>query len=246
MKRLPELAIMVAGLATALYFSFGYKVRVSDLAGEATADDRALLRVWAIHLAAAVFFAGVVLWAFRTPHSKPERRVRRLWLVGIASLLGVFVMGAALTVADTAKAVAESGFTEDVAKRDYRGDTEANLKALYVAAKLFHDSEERFPKSSEWMDAIASRIRTNDLTEEEAAKKLANPDLAKASNEYGFAMNDAASERFADDLPADTVLFFESRDLARNAHGDPATDARQPARAEGDLAITVKGTIVRL
>lgn len=246
MKRLPELAFMAAGMATALYFSFAFKVRVSDAAGEATADDRALLRVGAIYVASALFFAGVVLWTARPPLADLKRRTRRLWVAVVGSILGTIAMGAVLTVADTAKAVAESGFTEDVAKRDYVGDTEANLKALYVAAKLFHDSEDRFPAAATWMDDLASRLRTNDLTEEEAAKKLVNPDLAKGEGEYGFAMNEAAGDRFADDLPANTVLFFESRDLARNAHGDPAKDARQPSRSGGSLAITVKGAILRL
>lgn len=246
MRRWPELATMAGGLATALYFSFAFKVRVADVAGEATSDDRALGRVWAIYLAVAVLFVGIVLWTARSPYADARKRTRRLWFATVGSVIGTLALGSVLTVADTARAVAESGFTAEVAKRSYEGDAEANLQALYVAAKLFHDSEDRFPRADAWMDELESRIRTNDLAEDEAAKKLINPDLAKAGGEFGFAMNDAAGDRFVEDLPADTVLFFESRSLARNAHGDPTKDARVPPRPGGSLGITVQGKAVRL
>ncbi len=152
-----------------------------------------------------------------------------------------------LSIADTAVSASQSGFLDDVEQRTYEGDAEANLKAIHTALMLVHDSDGQFPAADGWMDAIANRLKTSDLSEEEAAKKLVNPDRAKRDGEYGFALNAAAAGKFVDDLAGpETILVFESASLERNASGDPGKDAPKPGRNGGNLGITVGGEVVRL
>jgi hypothetical protein len=122
-------------------------------------------------------------------------------------------------------------------KRTYSAGNESNLKAIYTALMLYHESEGQFPTAGGWMDAIEPRIRANDMEASEAKKKLARPDLG--DGQFGYAMNDAASAKYKDDVgPATTVLIYESKQTGRNAHGDPKTD-------RDGYAITVDGTILK-
>lgn len=123
------------------------------------------------------------------------------------------------------------------AKRTYTATNEANLKAIYTALKLYHDSEGQFPKGDGWMDAIQNRIRADDMSKEEAAKKLIRPDLMGQTGQYGYELNDAAAGKYKDDLPKDTILVFESKQTGRNAHGNPQKER------EG-AAITVNGQVL--
>src|SRR5579862_8991872 len=52
--------------------------------------------------------------------------------------------------------------------RKYEATREGNLKAIYTALMLYHDSEGQFPVSSGWMDAIKGRIQAADMKPEEA------------------------------------------------------------------------------
>lgn len=123
-------------------------------------------------------------------------------------------------------------------KVEYSATNEANLKALYTAMMLYHDSEGQFPKADGWMDAIQNRITSSDLKEGEGAKKLHNPALKPG--DYGYAMNDIASGKYKEDVKEkDAVLIFESSETVRNAHGDPTKNRRK-----GGKGITLAGKIV--
>lgn len=124
-------------------------------------------------------------------------------------------------------------------KREYDATSEGNLRAIYNALLLYHQSEDMFPDASGWMEAAELRLNTADLKEGEAAKKLVRPDLAGQPGAFGYAFNKALSQMYKDDVKdPKTPLVFESKETSRNASGDPAT-MRQ------GLAISVDGTILK-
>jgi hypothetical protein len=126
-------------------------------------------------------------------------------------------------------------------ERTYEGDSADNLRSLFVAMKLYHDSEERFPEADGWMNAIQGRVRTTDMPEEEAAKKFVRPDLADSPGSFGYAMNPSVAGKYVDDIEdPDTILLFESSETGRNAHGDP--DAI--GLSQNPRGITVTGDLV--
>lgn len=131
--------------------------------------------------------------------------------------------------------------------REYQGTSMDNLKALQTALMLYHDSEGQFPDSAGWMDAIKDRIKAGDMTQEEADKKFVNPLLGKAG-EFGYAMNDACSKKYKDDIkdPSKTPLLFDSLSTGWNAHGSPTSLLPKPARPGGNLGIAVDGTVLKL
>lgn len=123
-------------------------------------------------------------------------------------------------------------------KRTYSATNEANLKAIYTAMMLYHDSEEKFPEGNGWMDAIQNRLMVNDMTPDEAKKKLVRPDLAGQAGQFGYAINAKAAGKYKDDAgPKSTVLVFESREKGRNAVGDPEKD-------RDGMAITIDGKLL--
>lgn len=125
-------------------------------------------------------------------------------------------------------------------ERQYHGNSIDNLRAMYSAMSLYHDSEGQFPNSDGWMDAIQNRIYEADLKKGEAEKKLVRPALSGQKDQYGYAMNDEASGKYKDDIKdKKTPLIFESTTTVRNAHGDPK-NLRRPH----GLAISVDGTIL--
>jgi len=123
-------------------------------------------------------------------------------------------------------------------KRTYTAGNEKNLTALHTAMMLYHESEGQFPDSSGWMEAVKNRIKAEDMETKEAEKKLVRPDLSDQPGQFGYAMNDAASQKYRDDIPKSTILLYESKQTGRNAHGDPKSDR------EG-YAITVEGTLLK-
>jgi hypothetical protein len=130
--------------------------------------------------------------------------------------------------------------------REYNATTESNLKAIHTALMLYHDSEGQFPEASGWMDAIQNRLLVNDMTGEEAAKKLVSPSLQGKTGQFGYAMNDKAGAKYKDDIDPKMPLVFDSSDTARNAHGSPDTLAPKPPRDGQNLAVAVDGTILKL
>jgi hypothetical protein len=131
---------------------------------------------------------------------------------------------------------------KDRAKQGWTPATEKNLNVLYTAMKLAHDSDGTFPKSDKWMDKVITRVRTEDLKTGAEKEKFVDPAAGGKPGEYGFAMNDLASEKYIEDLKDKKMpLIFQSMDASWNAHGDPAKIGRK-----GGIGISVEGKIVKL
>ncbi len=169
---------------------------------------------------------------------------KRRWILGaLAALFGGAALFYGPVIADLSREGILQGLLSKPQERAYLGDSEDNLRALYLGMKLYHDSEGAFPEAESWMDAIGKRVKTSDMSEDEAAKKLIRPDLRGQPDRYGYAMNVAMAGMYLEDVkdPSRTPLLFESRETGRNAAGDPVSDALS-AQA---LAIAVDGTILR-
>ena len=124
----------------------------------------------------------------------------------------------------------------------YDGTSRENLKALTIALGHYHDSEGQFPDAKGWMDSVEKYLDTADLKKGESEKKLIRPDLLGQSGKFGYAMNDAASGKYKDDIKdKKTVILFESTETTRNAHGDP-----KKIGVHGGQGIALDGTIVKL
>lgn len=144
----------------------------------------------------------------------------------------------------------DRGVFDETTMREYEGSSMENLKGLHTALMIYHDSNEMFPEGNGWMDAVWPSLKTNDLSEEEATKKLKNPIVAAENPlSFGYAFNDLFSGQYIDDVdadPAKTPLVFDSSDLSRNAFGLPAQLAPEPARPGGNKAVTAEGNVVDL
>ncbi len=175
---------------------------------------------------------------------------RKVWVLAILSVLVVVAIiyrEPLITIVKLAVNLKQKGVFDKVEDRKYEASTRANLTAIYKGMKLFHESEGQFPKSDKWMDSIKNRIQTGDMSEDEAAKKLIDPGLKGKARAFGYAMNDAASEKYDGDLKDKKMpLIFMSSDTSRNAHGEPAKLEPNPPRPGGNFAVTVDGSIVKL
>ena len=139
--------------------------------------------------------------------------------------------------------VKKEGFLDAPVKREYTGDSVANLKAIHTALLLYQDSEGALPDASGWMDAAWSRLQTADMDEDEAKKKLKSDGIT-ADDEFGYAYNEALSGKHTLDLPDSTILVFDSENLAWNASGKPAPP--KTPRPNGNKAVTVAGKVIDL
>jgi len=177
--------------------------------------------------------------------AKPKRnRV----LLGCGAAFAVAIVAFVLWLYPVYAAFRDEGFFDEQKMRQYSGDSTANLKAMYQALTLYHDSEGQFPEADGWMDAAWLRLKTADMTEDETRKKMVSPTLQGMADEYGYAFNQAVSGKFRDEIenPERTVLIFDSQATEWNASGDPAKDAADPARPGGNLAVTVTGEVLPL
>lgn len=167
---------------------------------------------------------------------------RKRWLLGIYSLIaGMVVALGYYFLAPLWHVLHGAGVFDKQEMRKYQGSNEENLKAIYTAMMKYHESEGQFPDAAKWMDELKPRIRTNDLTESEAEKKLVFPAYLGQPGKFGYAMNDAAAAKFKKDLNPKTPLIFDSSDLKWDAHGDP-----KKIPMKGGEAIAVDGTILKL
>lgn len=160
--------------------------------------------------------------------------------VGCA-ILGAIFLGLILFYGPAACDFIKAGFLERPPdKHAYSATSEENLKAIYQAMEIYHESEGQYPDADAWMDAIQNRIKTNDLKRGEEQKKLIRPDLLGQDGKFGYAMNSAASGKYKDDIPdpSTTPLIYESKETGKNANGDPKENR------EG-LAIAVDGAILK-
>jgi hypothetical protein len=144
---------------------------------------------------------------------------------------------------DAVRDLLKTGILEkNEANAKFEGDTVAHLKALHVAAGVYHQSEEKFPETAAWMDDLLPRLKTGDLAQGEAEKKLVRPDLQAESGKFGYSINSSLAGKYQGDLKDEkAVLFFESAKTDKNASGDPTKDGKP-----GGKAITFKGEIVSL
>lgn len=158
----------------------------------------------------------------------------------IVAGFGIVLLGLLAFYGPTVAAFARQGFFDRLPeKAEYAATRESNLRAIHTALSLYHDSEEKYPEANGWMDAIEGRLKTNDLKEGEADKKLRRPG---SQDGFGYALNTQAAGKYKEDLEGDpktTVLAFETEDPSRNASGVP--DSKKP----GFLGITVSGDLVR-
>jgi hypothetical protein len=168
------------------------------------------------------------------------RKRGRAWKTGCLVLL-IASIGGGIWVYPTLRDLWPFLFGRDDPEISYKGTSIDNLKAMHTALNLYHDSEGQYPEASGWMDAIKARIKTADLKKGEEEKKLIRPALLGKEGQYGYAMNDAASGKYKDDIKdPKTPLIFESTETGKNAHGDPKT-----AKRPHGVAIAVDGTILQ-
>lgn len=157
-------------------------------------------------------------------------------VVGIAFLAATpWLIQVSLAVADAKKA----GLLDEEKTDKYQVGRENNLKAIHKALMQAADSDGVFPPAKSWMDVALLRLKTGDLTIDEAKDKLRVP--GSKAGEFGYALNSEVAGKTPDDFKSrpNTILVFESRDSIWNASGDPATIGR-----EGGKAITISGDIV--
>lgn len=174
--------------------------------------------------------------------SKRRAAIRRPLAIGLA-VVGLALLGVVLFYGPTLLDFLRAGFfTSTPEKQAWHPETEKNLHALYTGMKLQHDSDGVFPDSSQWMEKVQNRVKTETLKKGEEAKKFVDPAAGGAPGVYGFAMNDAASGKYIDDIKDKKMpLIFQSTETAWNAHGDPAKIGRK-----GGIGVAVDGTIVKL
>jgi len=171
--------------------------------------------------------------------------VKKRWKLAIWSIVAGMSFALLLwVVIPLARLARHLGVFEKHDMRTYNASNEANLAALYAAFMNYHETEGKFPSSAKWMDDVKTRIRANDMKPEEAMKKFVNPLLPVKKGAYGYAMNDAASEKYKGDIKdPKTPLIFDTNDVSWNAHGDPKKMLDAKA---GNLAIAVDGSLVKL
>lgn len=181
---------------------------------------------------------------------RPSRAKQILEAFGLLLLAAVIYVG--WRFGPAAYDLARAGFFSEAFSsrelRKYQGTSIDNLKAMHLALSMYQESEGQFPLAEGWMDALRPYLRTDDMSEEEAKKKLISPLIkgAKAGT-FGYAMNDAASGKYKEDIPdpAKTPLIFDSSDTGWNAHGKPEELLPKPPRQGGNLGISVSGEILK-
>ena len=183
----------------------------------------------------------------REPVIAKPRKKRRPWVLGIYGVIAVALFAFILLVgAPIWRILVHLGVFDKKEMQIYNASNEKNLLALRTALMLYHESEGQFPDASHWMDAIKSRVKVDNMEATEVAKKFVNPLYPATSTVFGYALNDAASNKYKGDLKPSTVLLFDSSDTSWDAHGDPKKLKPATAAKGGDEGITVEGKIVKL
>lgn len=159
----------------------------------------------------------------------------------ILGVVGAVIVGLCIWMSPLIRALIKVGLPSDTEQRTYSATSIENLQAIRTALLLYHDNEGQFPEASGWMEAIQPMLKTNDLSAEEAGKKLKNPSITDLKpDEFGYSLNPACSAKYKGDLPETTILVFESpADRKRNAAGNPNS-------AEGLHGITIDGNVKTL
>ena len=160
----------------------------------------------------------------------------RKWGRWILLGVGLLVLVAGVWLWPVLRVLMSKGLPQGPEMRKYEGTSADNLKAIRTALMLYHDNEDKFPEANGWMDAIEKQLKTNDLTPEEAAKKLKNP----ATGEFGYAINDAAAGKYKGDLKDPKMVLVYESSGGRNQHGTPIAAKGQAIQLDGNL-VRLKG-----
>lgn len=159
----------------------------------------------------------------------------------------LLLMGLAIWIGPTLKDLYQGGVFDQVGMRKYQGDTAQNLKAIRTALMLYHDSEGQFPPANSWMDAIENRMKSADLSDNDAKQKLIDPFFRNQPHHFGYAFNSSAAGKYKGDFKdPKLILVFVSSNWERNAHGSPRILLPKPSRPGGNYGITLDGTVVKL
>ena len=166
-------------------------------------------------------------------------KIRKPWLIGVGLLMAVLAVFWLIQVGIVLAGAKRAGLLDDEQTIKYQVSRDNNLKAIHRALMQANESEGHFPSADKWMDIALIRLKTSDITEDEAKGKLRVP----GSKEYGYAINSVLAGKALDNarLRGDTVLAFESVDQKWNASGLPEKDA-----AKGAKGVTLEGKIVGL
>lgn len=157
----------------------------------------------------------------------------KIALMAAGALLVLWLIQVGLVLRDAKKA----GLLDDVKTEKYEASRDNNLKAIHQALMRSQESEGTLPPAANWMDAALVRLKTSDLTEDEAKAKLKRP----GQKSFGYSINSsmAGKDTRAIRVKVGTILVFESQSTAWNASGDPAKDA-----IDGGKAVTLEGEVV--
>lgn len=141
------------------------------------------------------------------------------------------------TLSDASKA----GLLDETKTEKYQASRDNNLKAIHRALMLAADSDGEFPEATKWMETALIRLKTSDISEDEAKEKLKIPGLGPT--EFGYALNTVFGKAHPGEIKvkSDAILVYESKDASWNAHGNPETDGR-----DGGKAVTFGGEIISL
>lgn len=156
--------------------------------------------------------------------------------VGIAGLIALGAL--AVPFVRLGLAANRAGLLSTAEPEKYSASRAGNLKAIATALQLSYESDGQFPEASKWMDTLFTRMKTDNLSEEQAKEKLQRPGVA--SGAFGYAMNTAASGKLKRELPPGTVIIFESVPTGWNASG-PLDKA-----LKGAWGVTLDGETVEL
>lgn len=174
---------------------------------------------------------------YRLWHNRKMSNGRKV-AIGIGAVLAVLAAAWLVQVGKAALDAKKAGLLDDVQTDKYQVGRENNLKAIQAALLSSAESEGKLPDAKGWMDQALIRLKTGDISEQEAKDKLKVPGLA--ASDYGYAINDKLAGKPLDaQAAAETVLVFESKDKSWNAHGDPEKDA-----VTGGKGVTVSGKVV--
>lgn len=164
-------------------------------------------------------------------------------LIGFASVVGILLVVVFLTPFGRGlRDILKSGIFVEAKQERLSATVDDQLKMMFAAAMTHHQSEEKFPEASTWMDDLLKRMQTQNLLPGEAEKKMIRSDLVGQPGKFGFALNSAVVGKYKGDLKDESIiLIFTSKIDSKNATGEPKSDG-----LPGGKGITLKGDVVNL
>lgn len=135
----------------------------------------------------------------------------------------------------------KSGWLDDVKTDKYQAGRTNNLKAIHKALMQAQESDGQFPPADHWMEVALIRLKTSDITENEAKDKLRRP--GGNPSDFGYAINSTFAGKSMDQVRVakSAILVFESLSVGFNASGSPEKDGLKSGKG-----ITFEGEVVDL